>query len=314
MNKVIITRNEEGFPVYLEHIATVELTHGESSYYGYSNGKPAITLNISAETGSDVPSLNEVVVETMEKLAPTLPEGFELGLLYAQNDTIDDMFQGLSKELIIAMIAVVIVCMMGLNLITSSIVALAIPLSLAVGLLFLPLFDITLNQMTVIGIIIVLSLLVDDAIVVNDNIERHRRTLKQSPMDAAVKGTKEVIISIITATLATISAFVPLLVLQGDMGKFIRPIPVVITVALLASMVISLTIVPIFREWHEARHSHKPEKLEKPAGFLGKQINAINHFYAGKLMRKVIKRPFLVGLAWHFNWNSFVWISRLCSR
>ena len=173
----------------------------------------------------------------MDKLEKTLPEGFKLELLYAQNDTIDDMFQDLSKELIIAMIAVIVVCMLGLNLVTSSIVALAIPLSIAVGLLFLPMFDVTLNQMTVIGIIIVLSLLVDDAIVVNDNIERRLTVLKENPLDAAVNGTKEVIISIITATLATISAFLPLMFLPGDMGKFIKPIPLVIIVALLASMV-----------------------------------------------------------------------------
>lgn len=295
LNKIIITRTGDGFPVYLEHIASVELTHGESSYYGYSNGKPAITLNISAETGSDVPTVNATVVETMEKLESTLSDEFKLDLLYAQNDTIDNMFHDLSKELIIAMVAVIIVCMLGLNLVTSSIVTLAIPLSLAVGLLFLPMFDVTLNQMTVIGIIIVLSLLVDDAIVVNDNIERRRSVLKESPRDAAINGTKEVIISIITATLATISAFVPLLVLPGDMGKFIKPIPLVITVALLASMVMSLTIVPIFREWHEERHKHKKERAEKPAGLLGKQIKALNDFYAGKIMKKVIKRPLLVG-------------------
>ncbi|MFJ8246751.1 efflux RND transporter permease subunit [Peribacillus asahii] len=297
LNKVIITRTEDGFPVYLEHIAKVTLTHGENSYYGYSNGKPAITLNISGETGSDVPTVNNAVIESMNKLEETLPKGFKLDLLYAQNDTIDDMFHDLSKELIIAMVAVIVVCMLGLNMVTSSIVALAIPLSIAVGLLFLPMFDVTLNQMTVIGIIIVLSLLVDDAIVVNDNIERRLSVLKESPLAAAVNGTKEVIISIITATLATISAFLPLMFLPGDMGKFIKPIPLVIIVALLASMVMSLTIVPIFREWNEKRNKYKREKAEKPAGFLGKQIQSLNHLYSGKIMRKVVKRPLRVGLA-----------------
>ncbi|HWO98217.1 MAG TPA: efflux RND transporter permease subunit [Bacillus sp. (in: firmicutes)] len=297
LNKVIITRTEEGFPIYLDHVAKVTLTHGEGSYNGYYNGKPVITLSISGETGSDVPSVNRAVVEEMDRLKESLPKGFKLDLLYAQNDTIDHMFADLSKEMIIAMIAVIIVCMMGLNLVTSSIVMLAIPLSLAVGLIVLPMFDVTLNQMTVIGIIIVLSLLVDDAIVVNDNIERRLTVLKESPFTAAVNGTKEVIISIITATLATISAFAPLLFLPGDMGKFIKPIPLVITVALLASMVMSLTIVPIFREWHEKRHQNKREEAGKPAGFLGKQIEALNRLYSGKLMKKVVQRPLRVGLA-----------------
>lgn len=298
LNKVIITRTADGFPIYLEHIGNVELTHAEESYHGYNNGQPAITLNISAETGSDVPAVNDLVVENMKKLEETLPEGYTLELLYAQNDTIDHMFKDLSKELIIAMIAVIIVCMLGLNLVTSSIVMLAIPLSLAVGLVVLPMFDVTLNQMTIIGIIIVLSLLVDDAIVVNDNIERRRASLGETPMDAAVKGTKEVIISIITATLATISAFLPLMFLPGDMGKFIKPIPLVIIFSLLASMIMSLTIVPIFREWYETRRlekTRKQAKPDKPAGLLGKQINTVNHWYSGKMMKKVVKRPILVG-------------------
>lgn len=296
LNKVIITRTQEGYPIYLEHIANVQLAHSKTSYYGYSKGKPTVTLNISAETGSDVPKLNDAVVKSMNKLKTTLPDGYKLDLLYAQKDSIDTMFHHLTRELIVAMIAVIIVCMMGLNLVTSSIVALAIPLSLAVGLLVLPMFDVTLNQMTVIGIIIVLSLLVDDAIVVNDNIERRRSVLGESPTAAAVHGTKEVIISILTATLATISAFAPLLFLTGDMGKFIKPIPLVITVSLLASMMISFTIVPIFREWHEERHRGKQDRAASHAGFLGKQIQDLNHFYSGKLIRKVMNRPLLVGL------------------
>ena len=296
LNRVIITRTEDDFPIYLEDVAKVTLAHSEDSYYAYSNGKPSITLNISGEVGSDVPTVADAVVKEMNKLENSLPNGTQLQLLYAQRDTINNMFFDLSKELIIAMIAVIIICMLGLNLVTSSIVAMAIPLSLAVGLLLLPMFDVTLNQMTVIGIIIVLSLLVDDAIVVNDNIERRLKVLKESPFEAAVNGTKEVIISIITATLATISAFAPLLFLPSDMGKFIKPIPLVITVALLASMVMSLTIVPIFREWHEKRHKHKLERAEKPSGLLGKQIHAINHFYSNKIMPKVIKHPLRVGL------------------
>ena len=92
LNKVIITRNEDGFPIYLEDVAKVTLTHGDTSYNAYSNGKPAITLNISGETGSDVPTVNNAVVESMDKLEKTLPAGFKLDLLYAQNDTIDKMF------------------------------------------------------------------------------------------------------------------------------------------------------------------------------------------------------------------------------
>ena len=135
----------------------------------------------------------------------------------------------------------------------------------------------------------------DDAIVVNENVERRLSVLKESPLNAAVNGTKEVIISIITATLATISAFLPLMFLPGDMGKFIKPIPLVIIVALLASMAMSLTTVPIFRHWNESKN-RKNKKSEKPAGFLGKQIEQLNHLYSGKLMKKVVEHPKKIAL------------------
>ncbi|MER2190019.1 MAG: efflux RND transporter permease subunit [Solibacillus sp.] len=299
LGKIVVSRTQEGFPIYLEQVATVALTHEESEIYSYVDGQPAITFTVNAKTGSDVPSIHEGVVATMDKLEKTLPEGYSVELLYAQNDTINYMFKNLSKELMIAMVAVIIVCMMGLNLITSSLVMLAIPISLAVGLLFLPTFGVTLNQMTIIGVIIVLSLLVDDAIVVNENIERRLSVLKESPLQAAVNGTKEVLISIVTATLATISAFLPLMFLPGDMGKFILPIPLVIIVSLLASMAMSLTIVPIFRHWNETKRlkKHKEGFVEKPAGFLGKQIETVKHVYSEKLMRKVVQNPFKVALA-----------------
>ena len=295
LGKIVVSRTQEGFPIYLEQVANVSLSHEESELYSYVDGQPAITLSVNAKTGSDVPSIHEGVVETMKKLEETLPEGYSVELLYAQNDTLNYMFKNLSKELIIAMVAVIIVCMMGLNLITSSLVMLAIPISLAIGLIFLPVFGVTLNQMTIIGVIIVLSLLVDDAIVVNENIERRLSVLKESPLNAAVNGTKEVLISIVTATLATISAFLPLMFLPGDMGKFILPIPLVIIVSLLASMLMSLTIVPIFRHWNESRRK-KSQDFEKPAGFLGKQIEAVKHLYSNKLMHRVVQNPLKVAL------------------
>ena len=295
LGKIVVSRTQEGFPIYLEQVATVSLAHEESELYSYVDGQPAITLSVNAKTGSDVPSIHEGVVETMKKLEETLPEGYSVELLYAQNDTLNYMFKNLSKELIIAMVAVIFVCMMGLNLITSTLVMLAIPISLAIGLIFLPVFGVTLNQMTIIGVIIVLSLLVDDAIVVNENIERRLSVLKESPLNAAVNGTKEVLISIVTATLATISAFLPLMFLPGDMGKFILPIPLVIIVSLLASMLMSLTIVPIFRHWNESRRKKKKD-FEKPAGFLGKQIEAVKHLYSNKLMHRVVQNPFKVAL------------------
>ncbi|MDQ0492639.1 multidrug efflux pump subunit AcrB [Paenibacillus brasilensis] len=298
LNQAILTRTEEGAPVYLRDVATTELAHAKKEYFAYVEGKPAITLSIGAEKGTDVPSMSKKVNAKLQELERTLPDGIRLETLFAQKDQVDHIFDDLQRETILAIAAVILVCMLGLNLLTSAFVALAIPISVAIAIIFLPMFGITLNQISVIGLIIVLGILVDDAVVVNDNIERRLTELGESPKDAAIKGTKEVMLSILVASLATISAFAPLLFLQGNVGAFIKPIPAIVTLTMLASMIMSLTIIPIFREWYEKRRQNRqPQRKMKPAGLLGRQIQSLNKLYSQKLMPKVIKRPLLTAMA-----------------
>ncbi|WP_322904303.1 efflux RND transporter permease subunit [Paenibacillus campi] len=298
LEKVVVFKSKNGTPVYLKDVASVQMANEKVEYNSYYNGQPSISVQINSEVGSDVPTMYERVNAKMDELKTTLPSNLKIESLFAQKNETDRIFHNLFVEMLIAIAVVIIVCMLGLNLLTSSFVALAIPISIAIALMFLPGMDITLNQITVVGLIIVLGILVDDAVVVNDNIERRLSVLRERPYDAAINGTKEVSISILTATLATIAAFAPLMFLTGDVGAFIKPIPVVISLAMLASMAMSLTIIPIFRIWYEKRRILKGKKLatSKPAGLLGKQIQAVSDSYAHRLMPKVLKRPLLIAL------------------
>lgn len=296
LRKVLITRTQTGSPVYLKDISTVKLGHADPKSFAYYGDKPVITINVGAKTGSDVPAMHKLVSEKLKELKATLPAGTQLENLFAQQDRVHEIFNDLTREMIIAVIAVIIVCMLGLNLLTSAFVALAIPVSLAVGLILLPFLGISMNEISVIGLIIVLGILVDDAVVVNDNIERRLSELGENPQVSAIKGTKEVAVSILTATLATISAFAPLLFLPGPLGAFIKPIPVVISLTMLASMMMSLTIIPIFREWYEKKRERRAKAAAAKSGFLGNQIAAMNRFYSGKVMKGVLKRPLAVAL------------------
>ncbi|WP_322922905.1 efflux RND transporter permease subunit [Paenibacillus campi] len=298
LEKVLVFKSKNGTPVYLKDVASVQMANEKVEYNSYYNGQPSISVQINSEVGSDVPTMYERVNAKMDELKTTLPSNLKIESLFAQKNETDRIFHNLFVEMLIAIAVVIIVCMLGLNLLTSSFVALAIPISIAIAMMFLPSMDITLNQITVVGLIIVLGILVDDAVVVNDNIERRLSVLRERPYDAAINGTKEVSISILTATLATIAAFAPLMFLTGDVGAFIKPIPVVISLAMLASMAMSLTIIPIFRIWYEKRRILKGKKLatSKPAGLLGKQIQAVSDSYAHRLMPKVLKRPLLIAL------------------
>jgi multidrug efflux pump subunit AcrB len=296
LNNIIISRTHEGFPVYLKDVGRAALTTKKADLYAYFNGRPSISLSINAETGSDVPSLQRRVDEMMQTLEKSLPVWAKKDSIYSQNERVDELFGDLSREMLIAIISVLVVCTLGLNLTTSFVVALAIPISIAIGFILLPILGISLNMISIASLIIVLGILVDDAVVVNDNIERRLSVLGERPFDAAVNGTKEVAISIVTATLATIAAFGPLMFLKGDVGQFIKPVPVIISSAMLASMAMSLTIIPIYRKWNEERRKKSADIYRKPAGLLGNQINKLTKWYAGKLMPSALKRPLRTGL------------------
>ncbi|MZP29180.1 MMPL family transporter [Heliobacterium undosum] len=318
-SRSLIARTPEGTPIYLKDIGTVELTTKPVDVYAYHNGRPAISISVSPETGSDIPSVQKNIDKTLDYLKTTLPNWAKIDLVYAQNERIDELFSDLTRETLIAIAAVVLVCTLGLNITTSFVVMMALPISLAVGLIPLGSFGVTLNQISVIALIIVLGILVDDAVVVNDNIERRLAVLGESPTEAAIRGSKEVAISILTATLATICAFAPLALLDGNVGSFIKPIPIIITLAMVASMVMSLSVIPIFREWRETRRQGKGQDngqssgqsgqstshaetasaddfYRKPAGLLGPQIQRLTAYYAGTLMPKMLRHPLRTGL------------------
>jgi multidrug efflux pump subunit AcrB len=296
LNRVVVAVTQTGTPVHLSDVGHATYAYKKAEYFSYYNGKPAITISLSGATGSDVPTMNRLVNEKLMELKPTLPKTLQIESLFAQKDRVHEMFVSLSKELMFAIAAVILICTLGLNMLTSGTVALAIPFSIGLGFVLLPALGVTLNEISIVGLIIVLGLLVDDAVVVNDNIERRISALGESPMAAAVNGTKEVSISILTATLATIAAFAPLLFLQGDIGEFIKPIPTVVSLTMLASMIISLTIIPIFRAWYDGKRRKAGVTNQKPAGFLGKQIQDITYIYSSKWMNNILKRPLITGL------------------
>lgn len=292
----LVTRTQAGDPIFLKDIGTVKMSTERVKQYIYHNGKPAISISLNAEMGSDVLSLQQKVDDMMSLLTHDKPTWLKIESIYTQSERVHELFSDLSREMIIAIAAVIFVCTLGLNMITSFVVALAIPISIAVGLIPLPYIGVSLNQISIVGLIIVLGILVDDAVVVNDNIERRLSVLKERPFEAAVKGSKEVSISILTATLATICSFGPLFFLQGNAGQFIKAIPVIISLSMMASMVMSLTIIPIFREWHESRRKSSADSYRKPAGLLGKQIQAITGWYANTFMPGMLKKPLLTGV------------------
>ena len=150
-----------------------------------------------------------------------------------------------------------------------------------------------LNQISIIGFIIALGILVDDAIVVNDNILRQMKKY-ESPLKGTIAGVKEVAGSILTSTLAVVFAFLPLVFLSGANGSFIRALPSVLVTTVLASMVISLTLVPVYQYTVNRKRKNKTVKR---AGIPRETIKRLADFYADRVLTNIVKRPLVIGLS-----------------
>lgn len=288
---VHIKRNQAGDSVYVRDIASLTQIPAKQEDLIIHNGTPALSLTIMQEKGVDIPTLHAKVDAEMERLGKDLPEGIEMDLYYTQNKIVSKIFKDLGISFIISIFVVVLITFLGLNAVSAFLVALSIPISIALGLIPLPYASVDLNQISIIGMIIALGILVDDAIVVNDNIQR-RYQLGDGPLQGALTGTKEVRVSVITSTLAIVFTFLPLTFISGPNGAFISALPTVMISTIIGSTVVALTIVPIFLSWRK-----KSRRKKTKDGLLGTQIDKVSTWYSDKILTKIVKKPLLTGVA-----------------
>ncbi|MEZ2458909.1 efflux RND transporter permease subunit [Salinicoccus roseus] len=252
-------------------------------------GEPAISFTVFLSSGEDVPSVSEDVEAVMDDGISGLPDSIDVTTLSSERENVEDIFVGLYMSLAIALIAVIISASLGLSLFGSITVMTTVVLSVIIGLIPVPWFGVDLNQISVIGLIIALGILVDDSIVVNDNIER-RFTLGDGRLDGVYNGVKEVAPSVIASTLAIVFTFSPLLLLSGANGDFIKALPSILITTMVVSTVLALTFVPA------ARYLLKRKKVPEHPGLIGKLFTKGSDFYADRVLPAIIRRPLITFL------------------
>lgn len=277
----------------LEEVATIEKVDEETVDIVTYEGQQAISYTVFLKTGEDVPGVDEDVMAVMDRFNGDLPSGIESKLYESQAENVNEIFTSLYVSLLIAIIVVLVVTTAGLTLYGALAVALTVVASILIGLIPIPFMGVDLNQISVIGLIIAIGILVDDSIVVNDNIQR-RYKLGDSAKLGVINGVREVYPSIISSTLAIVVTFSPLLFLSGGNGAFIKALPSILITTIIASTVLSLTIVPMMQFLKTKRNPNK--KITDTPGFLGKPLEKLALFYSKKLLPKVLKRPLVVGI------------------
>ena len=256
------------------------------------DGQSAISYTVFLQPGQDIPSMDTVIDKKMNRYMDDLPKEITAHTYESQADNVNSIFDSLYISLLIAVIAVLLVTTAGLTLFGSFAVALTVLASVLVGLIPIPFMGVDLNQISVIGLIIAIGILVDDSIVVNDNIQR-RYKLGDTPLNGAINGVKEVYTSIISSSLAIVVTFSPLLLLSGGNGAFIKALPSILITTIIASTILSVTLVPMLQYLKTKRRN---KTISDTPGLLGKLLEKIAVFYSEKVLRSVLKRPLLVGI------------------
>ncbi|GAE30265.1 efflux RND transporter permease subunit [Alkalihalobacillus hemicellulosilyticus] len=293
LERIWIGENFAGDAVFIEDVGSVTVEAKQPNDRISIDGTSAISFTVVVQPGEDIPTVHNRVDGKVQQLSTSLSDEFELVSYYSQADLVNEIFRGLFMSLAIAVVAVVVTSSLGLTLSGAVVVALAVPLSVLMGIIPLPFVGVDLNQISVIGLIIALGILVDDSIVVNDNIQR-RYALGDSAKLGIINGVKEIWVSIVTSTLAIVFTFSPLVFLSGANGDFIRAMPTILITTILASTVVALIFVPILR--FLLFRVEKRNRRKRSAGLLGTLFERLQDFYADTLLKNVGEKPVAVSV------------------
>ena len=228
--------------VHLRDVADVEWDYEAVDDRARYSGVPAVFVTVTEKEGQNVFDVAQRIRAEADAFAAELPPGIALERGFDQSENVAHRLDHLYRDFAIA-ILLVLITLIPLGMRASLIVMVSIPLSLAIGLTLLNAAGFSLNQLSIVGFVIALGLLVDDSIVVVENITRHLRE-GAGRREAAIAATRQIAVAVLGCTAALVFAFVPLLFLPGTAGDFIRSLPVAVILTIVASLFVSLTIVP----------------------------------------------------------------------
>lgn len=241
---IIVKSKGDGRVVRVRDIARVELGAADYNRNGYLDERVAIPMGIFQRPGSNALATADVVEATMKELAKAFPKGMRYDIVYNPTVFISDSIEAVITTMLEAVVLVVLVIVIFLQTWRASLIPIiAIPVSLIGTLAVLAAIGYSLNNLSLFGLVLAIGIVVDDAIVVVENVERNIRE-GLSPREAAHRSMDEVGTALIAMTLVVCAVFIPTVFLGGILGQFFRQFAVTIATATLISLVVSLTLSP----------------------------------------------------------------------
>lgn len=287
IRNIVIRTNDRGGELHIGDVARVIRRFEEPTTYARFDGKPSINLTVTKTADASSIKLAAKIKELAAELRQTLPASVYVGYHTDTSVYIKTRLNTVLSSGLVGLTLVLLSLYLLLNFRVAAITAFGIPVSFMVAIALLYYLDYTINMVSLFAFLIVLGMIVDDAIIVTENIYRHLEE-GMNNFDAAILGTREVFWPVVVSTTTTIAAFLPMFAISSMLGEFIRVIPIVVSCALIGSLLEAFLVLPS----HAVKYMH----------YENKQTGLINwkkylDYYAGFLHWAALNRYIVLSLS-----------------
>jgi len=281
--------------VRLSDIAEITREYATPTQIGKYNGIPNLTIDVRKGERGDAIGLSKKIREILQAYHKKHPE-VVFGISTDTSKWVRNRFNTVVSNIVFGLILVFFIMWLFLNWRISLVVTMGIPTSFAIALIALDYYNFSLNLLSMLGALIALGMIVDEAIVVGENIYRHME-MGKSKFQAAVDGTIEVFWPVVAAAMTTVLAFLPMLLIKGEIGVFIKILPVMITILILSSLFEAFVFLPLHsKEILKVVPSKKEVFWEKFQKIYKKMLEVIFKFRFVALFFFLVVVPFLLVL------------------
>lgn len=278
-----LSKGADGYVVRVGDVARVELTTEERRAYFRSNGRPNVGLGIVKTSTANALDVARAARAAADRIRPTLPEGTQIFVAYDSTVFIEASVERVYATLVEAMILVFAVIWLFLGSLRAALIpAVTVPVCLITSFIALYAFGFSINLLTLLALVLCIGLVVDDAIVVLENIQR-RADLGEPPLVAARRGTAQVAFAVIATTAVLVAVFLPVGFMEGNTGRLFRELSVALAAAVAISAFVALTLTPMMSSKLVRPHS-------KPKGFnawMNRQLARLSDGYGHQVQRMV---------------------------
>ncbi|GGM94484.1 resistance-nodulation-cell division (RND) efflux transporter [Dyadobacter beijingensis] len=275
----IVGATQTGELIRVGDMAQVKREYTEPTSKTTVNGNNAMMLAIQMQEGNNIVKFGEEVAAKLAETEKRLPSDVKLTTIVNQPHLVDENITHFIREFFLAIFSVVVVVILLLPLRIAAVAAMAIPMTIAVTFALLNAFSIELHQVSLAGLIVVLGMVVDDAIVIADNYVE----LLDEGIDrwtAAWRSATDLVIPVLAATVTIIASFMPMVILTGSVGEFIHTLPITVTIALAASFIVAMILTPLlcYTFIKKGLHDHSAENADrkKRVSLLDRMQNGYN--------------------------------------